>query len=251
VNSWWRVVAIDRVDNDDAPLGGRLDARDRFGPEAVERRSACVEPAEERDRASYGEQIRAYDRRLDADAEVDRSCEQIREIEEKILTPAMRRIETADPSRHLVGLDCRLKGEDRLKEKVAENLWYEPRESIAQVLHSIADAVRFTFVYPVDTYAHGARADISRLKDEGFIGVPPFKNSWEGDLYRGVNTRWREPSTGQAKQSTHGLYERQRTLAPTDPERDELADQQRRVFSRVPVPPGATEVRDFEGGRDG
>jgi hypothetical protein len=54
---------------------------------------------------------------LDANAEVDRGCERIREVGENIITPAIRRIETEDKDRHLTGLEYRLKSPDRLKEK--------------------------------------------------------------------------------------------------------------------------------------
>lgn len=44
---------------------------------------------------------------------VRRGCAEIRETEEKVVTPAMHRIEAEDSDRHLVGLEFRRKGEER------------------------------------------------------------------------------------------------------------------------------------------
>jgi len=49
---------------------------------------------------------------------IDQGYARVQEIEEKTVTPAMRRIEAEDPDRRLVGLENRLKGKDRLSEKV-------------------------------------------------------------------------------------------------------------------------------------
>jgi hypothetical protein len=62
-------------------------------------------------RASAADAYRAY--------AIDQGCERVRETEETITTPAMLRLEAEDPGRVLVGLEFRLKGRDRLSEKVA------------------------------------------------------------------------------------------------------------------------------------
>ncbi len=49
---------------------------------------------------------------------VDRGCDRVREVEENVVTPAMLRIEAEDPDRTLAGFGNRLKGKDRLAEKV-------------------------------------------------------------------------------------------------------------------------------------
>ncbi len=193
----------------------------------------------------------------DANAEVTRSCARIREIGETIMTPAMRRIESEDPGRHLAGLDHRLKGEDRLKEKVADELEVRPGLTSAQVLSSVPDAVRFTFRYNEERYASGVRADLTRLRAEGFELAKPLKNSWSSDQYKGINTQWREPETGQrfevqfhtrvsfeAKQLSHSAYERIRNPQTSESELDELRDFQRQVCGKIPVPPGAAEIDD-------
>ena len=52
---------------------------------------------------------------------IDQGYARVREIEEKTVTPAMRRIEAEDPDRHLVGLEHRLKGRERIEEKVTHD----------------------------------------------------------------------------------------------------------------------------------
>jgi hypothetical protein len=191
----------------------------------------------------------------DANAEVTRGCARIREIGETVITPAMRRIEAEDPDRHLAGLDHRLKGEDRLKEKVARTLEEQPGLNARQALSGIPDAVRFTFCYTDEHYSAGVDADLNRLTARGFELAKPLKNSWPSDQYKGINTQWREPETGQlfevqfhtqasfeAKQLTHGAYERIRNPQTSDAEMDELEDFQRQACGKIPIPPGAAEI---------
>ena len=195
---------------------------------------------------------------LDANAEVTRGCARIREVGETVITPAMHRIEAEDPDRHLAGLDHRLKGEDRLKEKVAERLQLRPELSPSQVLSAVPDAVRFTFVYPEERYADGVRTDLTRLRAEGFELTDPVKNSWTDEQYKGINSRWRESETGQvfelqfhtrasfeAKQLTHPAYERIRNPETSDDERAELEAFQRQACEKISVPPGAAAIEDY------
>jgi hypothetical protein len=193
----------------------------------------------------------------DANAEVTRGCARIREIGETVITPAMRRIEAEDPTRHLAGLEYRLKGEDRLKEKVSDEVEARPGLTAGQALSSIPDAVRFTFCYDQERYTAGVRADLARLNAGGFELAKPLKNSWSGDQYKGINTQWREPETGQrfevqfhtrasfeAKQLSHDAYERIRSLQTAELELDELRDFQCLVCDNIPIPLGASEIDD-------
>ena len=182
-------------------------------------------------------------RTLDArvNAEIDQGCERIRKSECTVITPAMREIEAADPDRELVGLNHRLKSEDRLKEKVADVLDSRPGLTASQALTGIADAIRFTFCYTDDRYAKGVLADMDRLRDYGFELVKAVKNSWASDQYKGINSQWRELGTGQrfevqfhtwasfeTKQHTHAAYERIRSPETSPGERERL--------ERVPAP---------------
>jgi hypothetical protein len=197
------------------------------------------------------------DRHLDpeANAEVERGCGLIHEVGEHIITPAMRAIEAEAPDRHLIGLEYRLKGAERLKEKVAATLEEQPGLTPRQALSAVPDAIRFTFCYSHEHYVSGVTADLERLTARGFELAKPIKNSWESDQYKGINTQWREAATGQlfevqfhtrasfeAKQLSHAAYERIRNPQTPDAELPELEDFQREVCAKVPIPPGATEI---------
>ena len=49
---------------------------------------------------------------------VEAECDRIAKREEERISPAMRAIESQDPDRQLVGFEHRLKGRDRIKEKI-------------------------------------------------------------------------------------------------------------------------------------
>jgi hypothetical protein len=193
----------------------------------------------------------------EANAEVAHGCARIREVGETVITPAMRRIEAEDPNRHLAGLEYRLKGEDRLKEKVAGELRAFRDITPSQALSSVPDPVRFTFCYDERGYADGVRTDTERLKSQGFEQIK-LKNSWTSDQYRGINSQWSHPESGvrfevqfhtrasfEAKQLSHGAYERLRNPQTTRPEIRELETYQRRVCARVSVPRGAPEIENY------
>ena len=61
-------------------------------------------------------------RLLDAaeNSRVEAECDRIARREEERISPAMRSIESQDPDRHLIGFEHRLKGHDRIKEKVCD-----------------------------------------------------------------------------------------------------------------------------------
>ncbi len=191
----------------------------------------------------------------EADAEVERGCGRIRDIGENVITPAMRAIESEDPDRHLIGLEHRLKGTERLKEKVAAALEEQPDLTPRQALSAVPDAIRFTLGYRDERYSAGVIADLERLTACGFELAKPLKNSWESDQYKGINSQWREPVTGQlfevqfhtqasfeAKQLSHAAYERIRNPQTSDAELPELEDFQRKVCAKIPIPPGTTDI---------
>ena len=63
-------------------------------------------------------------RRLDPEqnSEVDRGVTRIREVGREVIVPGMRAVEAEDASRCLAGFEHCFKGEDRLKEKIADQL---------------------------------------------------------------------------------------------------------------------------------
>jgi hypothetical protein len=177
--------------------------------------------------------------------------------------PAMDRIAAADPDRRLVGREHMLKGEDRLKEKMADELSAQPGITVRAALGAVADGIRFTLEYPAERYAEGVLADVDRIKAEGFHLVK-LRNLWHAEQYKGVNSQWWAPETGtrcemqfhtseslDAKELTHQAYERIRAAAalPTE-ERDfaeeqALEDFQSRANAVLVTPPGADAIEDF------
>jgi hypothetical protein len=189
-------------------------------------------------------------------AQVDAECDRIANREKERISPALRAIETQDPNRHLTGFDHRLKSRDRIKEKVQGTIKDFDR-SPEQAVSLVPDAVRYTFQYWEARYTQGVWADIGRLKDAGFE-LHKLKNSWADDQYKGINSQWVEPDTGQrfevqfhtrisfeAKQLTHGAYERIRTRQPDKFEQMVLEAFQNKVTAEVPIPPGATDIPDY------
>ena len=76
-----------------------------------------AEPAPQADGGSWrGKGGRALD--AARNAEIDLGYARIREVAENVIVPAILRIAAEDPTRTLAGFDRRIKGEDRLKEKV-------------------------------------------------------------------------------------------------------------------------------------
>jgi len=187
---------------------------------------------------------------------IDQGCARVEKLEREVVTPAMLRVEAEDPDRALIGLEHRLKGKDRLTEKVTQAMEKRGRTA-EQAFSTVKDAIRYTFEYPEDKYAHGVPADVERIKAEGFELVE-FRNSWGNEEYKGINSRWRLAENSQlfevqfhthasfeAKQETHAAYERLRTLPKDHEDVHELRGFQREVTAKIPVPPGASEIPDY------
>lgn len=155
----------------------------------------------------------------------------------------------------LNGLEYRLKGEDSLKRKVATALLEDPELTPERALANIRDSLRYTVEIPTRDYSHGVQQAVDELRARGFENVT-FKNTWEGSGYKGINSTWRDPSTGQvfevqfhtpesfaAKMDTHILYEKGRLPGISREEFDAIQGAQNELFGRVPVPHGADSIR--------
>jgi hypothetical protein len=193
----------------------------------------------------------------DQNTEATNACADIQDGGERVALPAMLQIEAADPNRSLVGLEHRLKAEDRLKEKIAERLRYNPDLSPRQAAAEVPDAVRFTLEYSESHYADGVPADVERLQGAGFE-LLKLKNLWAKDQYKGVNSQWLRPETGlrlevqfhtaqsrEAKELTHKAYERLRDPLTSKVEEAELEAYQRRVNALVRRPPDVFRIEDY------
>jgi hypothetical protein len=211
--------------------------------------------------SSRGDDGRSPDRALEEG--LDQECDQIAKRERQRITPAMLEIESCDPDRHLVGFEYRLKDRDRIKEKVAEvnkALDHSPKEAVSL----IPDAIRFTFQYEEARYSQGVWAEIGRMEERGFKQVTR-KNSWTDEQYKGINSQWIDPESGQrfelqfhtrisfeAKQITHPAYEKLRSRPkPDELETMVLRAFQREVSAAIPIPLGAQDIPDYpERGRN-
>jgi hypothetical protein len=194
----------------------------------------------------------------DRHAEAVMAIGRVREAEPAI-SADMRTIEREN--RHggwLEGFDRRIKGDDRLKEKVAEQLKAEPRMTAGKVLHEVPDAIRYTFCLEPGGYAKGYYGIAEQLANRGYE-MYLSKNSWTDSEYKGINTRWvtpdgqrfevqfHTPESFHAKQYvTHDAYERIRNPMISDRERKELKDFQREVSSAIQAPNGAAEISDYK-----
>jgi hypothetical protein len=258
-------VRIDRSDDGDerpgtadTPWMHGADAGRNTGPDPdlAGKNADHGAEAESTARVARALEHRATVEAVDRAYAIDQGCARVQEIEEKIITPAMRRIEAEDPDRHLAGLENRLKGRDRLAEKIVKTV-NERGHTVGEAFGLVKDAIRYTFCYPDARYTDGVHADCARLEHAGFERVDR-ENSWTKEQYKGINSRWRVPENGQlfevqfhtaasleAKEITHPAYEKLRIGVPTPAEQRELEDFQKRITASVPIPPGATQIADY------
>ncbi|MGD0687372.1 MAG: hypothetical protein ABSA03_19920, partial [Streptosporangiaceae bacterium] len=93
----------------------------------------------------------------------------------------------------LEGLQFRRKGEERLKEKIAEKVEHEPGKTPAGAAQRINDAIRYTFCFEPGTYTDGYWDVKQRLEAREYKMIYG-ENHWRDDPeYKGVNTRWVTP----------------------------------------------------------
>jgi hypothetical protein len=215
-------------------------------------------PAVDRSKDPAGSWRVDNSRRLEPaeNSRVDAECDRIAKREDEKISPAMRAVESQDPDRRLVGFEHRLKGRDRIKEKVYNGiklLKHSPEEAVSLV----PDTIRYTFQYRESRYTQGVWTDIERLKGEGFE-LHKLKNYWSDDQYKGINSTWIQPDTGQrlevqfhtrisfeAKQLTHTAYELIRSKQAGALEELVLEAFQKKVAADVPVPAGAADIPDY------
>jgi hypothetical protein len=158
----------------------------------------------------------------------------------------------------LEGFKFRLKGDDRLKEKVADYLGAEPRKTASKALREIPDAIRYTFCFQSESYTRGYYDIKARLESCGHE-MYLSKNSWGKLEYKGINTRWvtrggqrfevqfHTPESFHAKQNiTHISYERIRNPLTSDGERMELRKFQREVSAVIRTPDAAAKIPDYK-----
>ncbi|UGT39677.1 hypothetical protein LTV02_26935 [Nocardia yamanashiensis] len=168
---------------------------------------------------------------------------------EPAVTDAMERM-ARETNAEMQGLDYRLKEEDSFKRKFSGAL-EENGGDIAAALADMKDSVRYTATWETERYTENVRAAEQHLLDEGYEPVKR-KPTWGDEGYRGYNSFWKDPKTGQvfevqfhtpesfdAKMRTHDLYDEIRLLPEGDPRRIALEAEQNAIFNSVPHPPRA------------
>jgi hypothetical protein len=159
----------------------------------------------------------------------------------------------------LEGLKYRLKGEDRLKEKIAEKIQHEPDRTPGEAIREINDAIRYTFCFESDSYV-GGYWNIKQLLEERGYSMIYSKSHWrDNPEYKGINTRWvtlegqrfevqfHTPESFYAKQYiTHDAYERRRNPLIERSERREIGVFQREVCSFIPLPADVDSIPDYQ-----
>jgi hypothetical protein len=176
------------------------------------------------------------------------------------ITPAMRRVEASLEHGSLVPDTEKfaLKGPDRFKEKLAKAIALEPDRSPSELSAEIHDGIRYTFLFDTQHYTSGIEDARHRLSEDGYELIA-FKPSWDAEEYKGINSQWREPGSGQffevqfhtpesweAKQKTHEAYEKIQSPTTAPAERVQLRAYQREISASIPVPPGALEFFPFK-----
>jgi hypothetical protein len=158
----------------------------------------------------------------------------------------------------LEGLAHSLKGEERLKEKIAEKIEHEPDRTPTEAARKISDAIRYTFCFGQGQYARGYEDVKQRLEASGYQMIYS-KNHWPDDPeYKGINTRWitpqgqrfevqfHTPESYHAKaEYTHRSYERLRNPLIQDDERYQLREYQREVWRWITAPEQVSAIADY------
>ena len=177
---------------------------------------------------------------------------------ERIVSDDIKGVEDdSNPRGWLEGFSFRLKGQERLQEKIASA--YEtssPDATIGEIAERVPDAIRYTFCFSERDYTAGYYGVKEGLEERGYH-MYKSKNSWNDPEYKGINTRWitaegqrfevqfHTPESFHAKHEvTHEAYERIRDPDTSDIERHELSIFQREVSSWIPMPDGVSSIGD-------
>jgi hypothetical protein len=175
------------------------------------------------------------------------------------LTPALRRIEgqldhgTLIPDTEKFAL----KSQNRFKEKLAKMVERRPGTSVEDLADEISDGIRYTFLFDPDHYADQTLRVCSGLSNNGYELIR-LANRWGGDEYKGVNSRWSDPGSGQhfevqfhtpasweAKQKTHEAYEKIDNPETPVNEVEKLRSYQRSISDSLEIPSHWDDIRDY------
>jgi hypothetical protein len=167
------------------------------------------------------------------------------------VTDGMRSLAETVPWRHLVGFENRLKSQDQIKWRIAEDTRVKGR-TVDQAFTTLRDAIRYTFQYPEGRYKAGVADDLRALAEAGFKKIR-VEDAWEWPEHKGMISCWRGTArvpfevqfhtlpSYEAWQLTHPAYERLRDPATSDAERVELKAFIRKVYGFFGTAPGADD----------
>jgi hypothetical protein len=184
----------------------------------------------------------------------------VRQTEKKVTEHVKEAERDNTCSGWLEGLEHRIKGEDRLKEKIADLLETgAPDATIGEIARQIPDAIRYTFCTQPENYKDVYWDIKDRLQAHRYE-MYYSENHWPDTQYKGINTRWitpegqrfevqfHTPESFHAKQTiTHSSYGRLRNALTRDDERRELMAFQQEVCSWITGPEGATDIPNYRG----
>lgn len=191
-------------------------------------------------------------------ADVATAIERIPRAEPRISENFTRTVDNSTRHAWVGGFEFRLKGTDRIRQKVTEKLAAQPDRAPEEVVREIPDAIRYTCCLKAKDYTQGV-AEMKRGLERCGYEMYYSENHWSNPEYKGINSRW-VTAEGQrfevqfhtaesfhAKHEvTHKAYERLRDPATSDRERLELRGFQREVSSWIPIPPTATSTPDYK-----
>ncbi|HEY2281731.1 MAG TPA: hypothetical protein VGI00_25505 [Streptosporangiaceae bacterium] len=175
------------------------------------------------------------------------------------LTPALRRVEAQLGHGTLIPDTEKfaLKSPDRFKEKLAKMLERRPDLAVGELADEIHDGIRYTFIFDPAHYTDQTQRACSSLIGDGYA-LTRLANRWDGEEYKGVNSRWQDPHTGQsfevqfhtpqsweAKQQTHETYERIDNPDTPVGDVERLRAYQRSVSNSLEIPDRWNEIHDY------
>jgi hypothetical protein len=147
----------------------------------------------------------------------------------------------------LEGLEFRLKTAESLARKIRMDARFE-NITEAEAAGKINDALRYTKVFSPEEYAANVRGVVTELQERGY-SVVKWKDTWDGEMYKGINAVFRSPSGSRFElqfhtpksfdlknRINHRLYEAWR-LSQDARERYRLSSRMRRNSRRVDRPP--------------
>ena len=172
---------------------------------------------------------------------------------EPAMTAVMQAL-AAEVGGQLVGLEHRIKGQERVEEKISEDM-RDDHLSVEKAAADVRDVLRYTIQQADDQYAKSAINVLASLRSQGYAVT--MKNYWTvaTSPYQGVNAQLLSPdgqwvelqfhtaSSLAAKEASHPLYKQQRVLDPSDPMWADLAEKMFTMSAPVLVPPGVSGIK--------